>query len=137
MSGNRIETKLAVLRDNLARLALIPQGTLDEFLADFRNVDSALHRLQTSIQALIDVGSYKCGRRGLTPPDTSRDILTALEHDGALPRGTAERFAPLFAFRNRVVQLYDRVDSARVYDVLTRHRQDLATLLDLLLAIPD
>lgn len=51
MSGNGIETKLAVLRDNLARLASIPQSTLAEFAADFRNVDSALHRLQTSIQA--------------------------------------------------------------------------------------
>lgn len=137
MAGNGIESKLAVLRDNLARLATIPQGTFEEFAADFRNVDSALHRLQTSIQALIDVGSYKLGRRGLAPPDASRDILTALEGDGALPTGSAQRFWPLFAFRNRVVHLYDRVDTARVYDILVRHRQDLAALLDLLLAIPD
>jgi uncharacterized protein YutE (UPF0331/DUF86 family) len=137
MSANGIETKLAILRDNLARLAAIPQASFDEFAADFRNVDSALHRLQTSIQALIDVGSYKVGRRGLAPPASSREILTALEDDGALPAGTAARFAPLFAFRNRVVHLYDRVDSRRVFEILTQHRQDLATLLDLLLAIPD
>ncbi len=110
MNGKGIETKLGILRDNLLRLAEIPQASLADFVADFRNVDSALHRLQTSIQALVDVGSYKLGRRGLPPPDTSRDILVALEHDGALPPGTAERYAPLFAFRNRVVHLYDRVD---------------------------
>jgi len=137
MNGKGIETKLAVLRDNLARLATLPQTDFAEFAADFRNVDSALHRLQTSIQALIDIGSYKVGRRGLRPPDSSRDILTALEVDGALPRGSADRFAPLFAFRNRVVHLYDRVDSQRVFDILTQHRQDLGALLDLLLAIPD
>lgn len=137
MNGKGIETKLAILRDNLERLAAIPQASYDEFAADFRNVDSALHRLQTSIQALIDVGSYKLGRRGLQPPGTSRDILTALERDGALPAGTADRFAPLFAFRNRVVHLYDRVDPQRVYAILTGNRQDLALLLDLLLAIPD
>ncbi len=137
MSGNAIESKLAILRDNLARLASIPQASFEVFAADFRNVDSALHRLQTSIQALIDVGSYKVGRRGLPPPDSSRDILRTLEGDGALPAGTTDRFAPLFAFRNRVVHLYDRVDTHRVYEILTGHRNDLAVLLDLLLAIPD
>ncbi|MEO6593235.1 MAG: HepT-like ribonuclease domain-containing protein [Planctomycetota bacterium] len=125
------------MRDNLARLATIPQSTFAEFAADFRNVDSALHRLQTSIQALIDVGSYKVGRRGLRPPDSSRDILQVLEQDGALPAGTTNRFAPLFAFRNRAVHLYDRVDTQRVYEILIGHREHLATLLDLLLAIPD
>jgi uncharacterized protein YutE (UPF0331/DUF86 family) len=93
--------------------------------------------LQTSIQALIDIGSYKLGRRGLAPPDTSREVLVVLEQDGAVPSGTAQRFAPLFAFRNRVVHLYDRVDARRVYEILTKHRQDLVELLDLLLTIPD
>ena len=137
MNGKGIETKIEVLRDNLARLAEIPQATYAEFAADFRNVDSTLHRLQTSIQALIDVGSYKLGRRGLAPPDTSRDILALLERDGAIPAGTAERFASLFSFRSRVVHLYDRVDPRRVHQILTQHRQELAILLDLLLAIPD
>lgn len=137
MNGKGITAKLGVLRDNLARLAELPQATYAEFAADFRTIDSALHRLQTSIQALVDIGSYKLGRRGLPPPDTSRDILVVLERDGAIPSGTAERFAPLFAFRNRVVHLYDRVDPQRVYEILTTHRQDLATLLDLLLGIPD
>jgi uncharacterized protein YutE (UPF0331/DUF86 family) len=137
MSGNGIERKLNILRDNLARLDAIPQGSLTEFSDDFRNIDSALHRLQTSIQALIDVGSYKVGRRGLSPPDSSRDVLRILEADGALPPGTTDRYALLFAFRNRVVHLYDRIDTGRVYEILTRHRGDLAALLDLLLAIPD
>jgi uncharacterized protein YutE (UPF0331/DUF86 family) len=137
MNGGGIEAKLGILRDNLARLAEIPQGSFAEFAADFRNIDSALHRLQTSVQALLDIASYKVGRRGLPPPGTSRDILVVLEGDGALPRGAAARYAPLFAFRNRVVHLYDRVDPQRVYEILTLHRQDLAALLDLLLAIPD
>jgi uncharacterized protein YutE (UPF0331/DUF86 family) len=137
MNGEGVAGKLAILRDSLARLAAIPQRSYEEFVGDFRNVDSALHRLQTSIQALVDIGSYKLGRRGLPPPDTSRAILAALELDGAVPEGTAARYAPLFAFRNRVVHLYDRIDPQRVYEILTEHRQDLATLLDLLLAIPD
>ena len=137
MNGAGLAFRLGVLRENPGRLAEIPQATYAEFVADFRNVDSALHRLQTSIQALVDIAFYKLGKRGLTPPTTSREILVELESDKALPPGTANRFAPLFAFRNRVVHLYDRIDPQRVWEILTRHRQDLAALLELLLAIPD
>jgi uncharacterized protein YutE (UPF0331/DUF86 family) len=42
--------------------------------------------------------------------------------------------AKVIGFRNRVVHLYERVDEARVYEILTEHRSDLATILDALLA---
>ncbi len=32
--------------------------TYENFISDFRNTDSALHRLQTLIQALLDISSY-------------------------------------------------------------------------------
>lgn len=34
----------------------------------------------------------------------------------------------MFAFRNRIVHLYDRVDDAIVYDIVTAHLADLETL---------
>lgn len=136
MNAKAIETRLAVLRDNLTRLAMLPQTDLAEFTADYRNVDSALHRLQTSIHCLIAIGSYKIGRRGLPPPDSSTDVLIALEGDGAVPAGTADRHAPLFAFHDQILYHCGPVDAERVF-ILTQHRQDLGALLDLLLAIPD
>lgn len=59
MNGEEIQAKLGILRENLDKLARIPQATIEEFQGDFRNVDAALHLLQTSIQALLDIGSYK------------------------------------------------------------------------------
>lgn len=38
MNGKGIETKLGVLRENLVRLAAIPQATYQEFAADFRSI---------------------------------------------------------------------------------------------------
>lgn len=135
MTGSEIQTKLDLLRENLQRLDQIPQTSLAEFTADFRNVDSALHRLQTSIQALIDLGSYAVARLALRAPRTSRDILEQLETEGHLPEGSTERFGPVFGFRNRVVHLYDRIDERIVFEILTRERQELRDLLDLLLGI--
>jgi uncharacterized protein YutE (UPF0331/DUF86 family) len=135
MTSDQLLTKLDILKSNLDKLDRIPQASFDEFIADFRNVDSTLHILQTSIQALIDVAAYQAARRALPTPKTSHEIFERLEQAGHLPSGTAARFAPIVGFRNRVVHLYDRIDERRVFESLTQHRRDIAVLLDLLLAI--
>jgi uncharacterized protein YutE (UPF0331/DUF86 family) len=132
MTEDDIQTKLAVLAENLERMAEIPQSTYEEFGADFRNLDSALHRLQTSIQALIDLASLATARRGLGAPRSSVDALQKLEDAGVLPPATTSRFTPMVGFRNRLVHLYDRIDPAIVYRVLTERRDDLVELARLL-----
>lgn len=134
MTLEQIQSKLDVLRENLTRLDEIPQSSLAEFSGDFRNVNAALYLLQTSIQALIDIASFLVARRGLATPRTSHESFERLEESGVVPAGTAARAAPIVGFRNRIGHLYDRVDEARVYEILVRHRSDLADLLDLLLA---
>lgn len=134
MTHAEILGKLAIIRDNLEKLEKLPQGSFDAFSADFRNVDSALHRLQTGIQALIDIASYVCERRGLGTPSSSADSLVELQDAGLLPAGAAARFTPIFGFRNRVVYPYDLIDPQIVYRILTEHRSDLDELARLLVA---
>lgn len=133
MAPEEIRGKVEFLRENLSALDRLPQSSFEEFASDFRNLDSALHRLQTSIQALIDLGSYLVAQRGLAIPTTSRAIVDELEGAGVLPPGSADRFGPLFGFRNRVVHLYDRIDPRIVYRILHEDRADLAELLRLFL----
>jgi uncharacterized protein YutE (UPF0331/DUF86 family) len=133
MTGEGIEAKCDFIRANLERLDAIEQDTFERFLSDPRNLDSTVYRLQTTIQALIDIGSYVVASLGLATPEKSRDILEALERAGRLPAGSTQRFAPMFAFRNRVVHLYDRVEPRIVYQILTENRGDLEVLLGLLL----
>lgn len=136
MTREGITSKLARFRGNLEALDLIPRGSREEFLSDGRNLWAAIYLLQTSIQALIDVGSYVAAGLGLAVPSKSQDLLDSLESAGHLPAGSASRFSPMFAFRNRVVHLYERIDPERVYSILTEHRGEMedlmAQLLDLL-----
>ena len=134
MTAETVQTKLAILRENLEKLERIPQTSFAEFSSDFRNLDSALHRLQTSIQALIDIASYATAARGLGVPVSSVDALQKLEDAELLPRGATQRFTPILGFRNRVVHLYDRIDPQIVFQILTRDRTDLEELARLLLA---
>jgi uncharacterized protein YutE (UPF0331/DUF86 family) len=79
MNEAGVDAKCAFVRDNLERSSEIPQSSLELLAADFRNVDSALHHLQTTIQALIDIGSLAVAALGLGTPERSRSILELLE----------------------------------------------------------
>jgi hypothetical protein len=48
MTLDQIQSKLDVLRENLTQLDRVPQASLAEFRADFRNVSATLYLLQTS-----------------------------------------------------------------------------------------
>jgi len=135
VTDDTIPSKLAIVRENLEKLERIPQASYQEFKDDFRNLDSALHRLQTSVQALIDIACYVVALRGLGVPRSSLDALEKLEGAGLLPAGSAQRFAPIIGFRNRIVHLYDRVDPEVVYRILTQNRGDLADLAKLLATV--
>lgn len=135
MTFDRIEAKLATHRECLENLEKIPRSSFDEFASDFRNVQSTLHLFQVGIQTLIDIGGYLVSRLALPMPRKSQDIFESLEERGHLPKGTAVRYAPLVAFRNRVVHLYEEIDKRIVYDILNREREDWRELMDLLLAV--
>jgi uncharacterized protein YutE (UPF0331/DUF86 family) len=128
MSPEQVQAKLAHLADAIEKLRRLPQSSLDEFRADERNIDAALRRLQVAIQVLIDVGSHVVAQLGLGAPETSHDLLERLERAGRLPTGATARFGKMFAFRNRIVHLYDRVDDEFVYEIVTRHLDDLQDL---------
>ncbi|MBI2264197.1 MAG: DUF86 domain-containing protein [Armatimonadetes bacterium] len=58
MNIRDIQRKLDVITDNLEKLEQLASKSFKDFTSDFRNIDSVLHRMQTSIQALLDIGSY-------------------------------------------------------------------------------
>ena len=128
MSPEQVQAKLEHLATAIEGIRRLPQGSLDEFRSDERNLDAALRRLQVAIQVLIDVGSHVVAELGLGAPESSRDLLERLERAGHLPAGGTNRFGKIFGFRNRIVHLYDRVDDTFVYEIMTQHLGDLEEL---------
>ena len=128
MTPEQVQSKLAKLAELLEGLRRLQRGSLEEFLVDDRDLDAALHRLQVAIQILIDVGGHVVAFRGLGAAESSRDLLVRLEAAGAIPAGSSGRFGKIFAFRNRIVHLYDRVDAAMVFEILRDHLSDLSDL---------
>lgn len=128
MTPEQVQAKLTLLAETIDRLRAVPQANLDEFRSDDRNVDASLRRLQVALQILIDVGSFAVSKLGLGAPDSSQDLLVRLERSGHLHAGEAAKFGRMFGFRNRIVHVYDKVDDAVVFEVVTKHLGDIEEL---------
>ena len=136
MKKEDIQSKIDIILDNLDKLSILRQKTYEDFVSDFRNIDSTLHRLQTSIQALLDIGSYIIASLGLRTPNTSAEIIEILSEAGYIPEDRKETFIKMSKFRNRIVHLYNHIDTKTLYDILVNELDDLrefhASLLDVI-----
>lgn len=125
MKKEDIQTKIDVVLDNLEKLRSLKIKTYEDFIADFRNIDSALHRLQTSIQALLDIGSYIIASLGLKTPNTNAEIIEILSDAGHVSKDKRDAYIKMSQFRNRIVHLYNHIDTETLYKILTDELADI------------
>lgn len=125
MKKEDIQTKIDLILDNLEKLNSLRAKTYEDFISDFRNIDSALHRLQTSIQALLDIGSYIIASLGLKTPNTNAEIIEILSNAGHISKDKIETYIKMSQFRNRIVHLYNQIDKKTLYDILVNELDDI------------
>ncbi|MEK6576065.1 MAG: DUF86 domain-containing protein [Nitrospirota bacterium] len=137
MKKEDIQTKIDVILDNLEKLNTLKVKRYEDFISDFRNIDSALHRLQTSIQALLDIGSYIIASLGLRTPNTNAEIIEILSDAGYISKERIETYIKMTQFRNRIVHLYNHIEKKTLYDILVNELADLKDFYANLLKIID
>ncbi|RMG01502.1 MAG: DUF86 domain-containing protein [Nitrospirae bacterium] len=135
MKREDIQSKIDVVLNNLEKLSQLSSMSFEEFTSDFRNIDSTLHRLQTSIQALLDIGSYIIASLGLKTPSTNAEIIEILEEAGYITKSDADIYIKMSQFRNRIVHLYNHIDTETLYEILVNELIDIKKFLGNLLEI--
>jgi uncharacterized protein YutE (UPF0331/DUF86 family) len=130
-----IQTKIDVIFNNLDKLKFFKAKSYEEFISDFRNIDSSLHILQTSIQALLDIGSYIIASLGLKTPNTNTEVIKILGDNGFIPEDRSETYVKMSQFRNRIVHLYNHVDTETLYDIIVNELADIKDFYTNLLQI--
>lgn len=125
MNQRDVQTKIDVVLDNLEKLNTLKSKTYKDFISDFRNIDSALYLLQTSIQALLDIGSYIIASFGLRTPNTNAEIIKILSEAGHIAEDRAESYIKMSKFRNRIVHLYNHIDTEELNNILLNELDDI------------
>jgi len=135
MKKEDVQNKLDIIPENLEKLEILRAMGYEKFIADFRNIDSALHRFQTSIQALVDIGGYIIASLGLRTPGSSGEVIDILVEHGLLNAEPRDRYISMIQFRNRIVHFYNSIDLKILYRILQEGLLDIRELYRTLILV--
>ena len=135
MRKEDVQSKLDIIPENLEKLEILRAMGYEKFTSDFRNIDSALHRFQTSIQALVDIGGYIIASLGSRTPGTSGEVIDILVENGLVRVEQRDRYISMIQFRNRIVHFYNYTDLKILYQILQEELIDIRELYRTLLLI--
>jgi uncharacterized protein YutE (UPF0331/DUF86 family) len=126
----RIEAKIQFIEENLAFLRELGASSEQEFAADRRSFYAAIHALQISIEALLDIFSHIVARLHLGAPSNDREILEVMLKKERIPEAHFRRYLEMGKFRNKVVHGYIDVDPRTVYKMLQTELGDFRLFFD-------
>ena len=123
----RIRDLLGNIADAQRRLRELGRLPEAEFLADFRNTESAKYLLIVATEAAIDVCNHIVARQGGRAPQDYADCFSILADMEVIEPNLTARLRQMARFRNLVVHLYWKVDDRRVYEIIAKNLDDLDT----------
>ena len=136
MRKQDVQIHFDTFEENLGKLERLSRFSYDEFMAEFWYLEAAVHVLQTSIEALVDISRYVIRSLGLPSADAYRQVPVVLADAGYFDQIATPIYDKIVRFRNLVVHHYYRVDSEEVYQILTENLSDLqnwrTTLLEII-----
>ncbi len=126
----RINEKIAFVLSNLENLKILRNIPEDEFHSDFRNIESAKHLLQVSIEAMIDIANHIIARKKLDRPESYSHSFRILNERGIITENNLNNLMMMAKFRNRVVHIYSNLDPKEIYLILNQNLPDFAYYLE-------
>jgi len=111
------DTKI-IITDNLEKLHLLRDQGYEEFTADFRNIDSGIARLQSTITALQTLEENISSLVGLSSHTSNHDCLDRLKKAGFLKKEHLKTYEQMMKFIDRFSKLKLRPDSKKLYKVV-------------------
>jgi uncharacterized protein YutE (UPF0331/DUF86 family) len=130
----RIRDMAGHLADAVRRLRELGQLSEEDFLADFRNTESAKYLFIVAIESAIDICNHVVARQGGRAPQDYADCFTVLTDLGIVDSKLTGRLRQMARFRNLLVHVYTRVDNSQVYQILQEDLTDLDTFRRQILA---
>lgn len=121
----RIRELLGHINDATHRLQQLGAVSEEEFLADYRNTESAKYLFIVATEAAIDLCNHIVARSGGRAPRTYADCFTLLAELDVIDRDLAERLRTMARFRNLLVHLYADIDNQRIYESIHTDLSDL------------
>lgn len=125
VDGALLATKVAAVRDAVARIRAVLPASPESFLADRTAREVVVLNLFVALQECLALAAHWLADEGWDVPQSYRDIFQSLAERGILERDLAARLAAASGLRNLVAHQYGILDWDRIHAIASTELTDL------------
>lgn len=130
-----IEDRIKKLQEYLDKLSQLAKTQKQEFLADFRNTESAKYLLQVSIECCLDIANHIIASSKFRSPNDYADSFRILHEQKIVPDSLIDNLVEMAKFRNRIVHIYWEISDELVYEIIQEKLGDFNLYIQAILKI--
>ena len=125
ISNEVINAMVDLIEENLALIEEIKMQGFGSFSNNFRDIQAAKHSLQESIEACLDIGSHIIAEKGFRRAEDYKDIYSVLEEERIIDPVLSARLQEMAKFRNLIVHRYGKIDTKRIFIIMSEDIKDI------------
>ncbi|MCZ7393323.1 MAG: DUF86 domain-containing protein [Candidatus Methanoperedens sp.] len=125
ISSEVINAMIDLIDENLQLIEEIRSQGFDSFSSNFKDIQAAKHSLQEAIEACLDIGSHIIAERGFRRADDYKDIYNVLEEEGIIDHVLSSKLQEMAQFRNLLVHRYGKIDTKRLFIIMSEDLKDI------------
>lgn len=133
ISNEVINAMIDLIEENLRLIEEIKMQGFGSFSNNFRDIQAAKHSLQESIEACLDIGSHIIAEKGFRRADDYKDIYKVLEEEMIIDPGLSSKLQEMAQFRNLLVHRYGKIDTKRIFIIMSEDINDIKQFVNTIL----
>ncbi|VVB55220.1 Uncharacterised protein [uncultured archaeon] len=133
ISNEVINAMVDLIEENLRLIEEIKMQGFDSFSNNFRDIQAAKHSLQESIEACLDIGSHIIAEKGFRRADDYKDIYRVLEEERIIGSDLSAKLQEMAQFRNLLVHRYGKIDTKRIFIIMSGDINDIKQFVNTIL----
>ncbi|MCL7412311.1 MAG: DUF86 domain-containing protein [ANME-2 cluster archaeon] len=120
-----ISAKFDIIEKDIEFLHEFKKMNEDEFLNDYKNIQSAKYSLLEIIEACIDISNHIVAAKMFGRVEEYREIFYVLGQRRVLDSDLASKLEDMAGFRNLLVHRYGDIDNVRVLEMIKNDLNDV------------
>lgn len=125
ISSEVINAMVDLIDENTRLIEEIRSQGYESFSNSFRDIQAAKHALQESIEACLDIGNHIIAEKGFRRAEDYKDIYKVLEEESIIDPILSAKLQEMAQFRNLLVHKYGKIDTKRVFIIMSEDLKDI------------
>ncbi|MGG5462741.1 type VII toxin-antitoxin system HepT family RNase toxin [Clostridium sp. B9] len=120
VNKERVNKDLKFISESIKKLEILNRLSEDEFLKDFKNIDSTKYLLRTSIEAMVDLSNYVVVSNGWDLPENMEQTFKILCEKEIVKEYEFEEYMELINLKDKLTFMYASIEDEFIYNELKK-----------------